>query len=60
MKLVISNDAPDGVEILYTGPVTGRTSVKGCGSCRTYSGPTASLSACSSPSLGVGPADSDT
>ncbi|MFD0338559.1 hypothetical protein ACFVH0_07655 [Streptomyces sp. NPDC127117] len=46
MELVISNDAPDGVEILYTGPVTGRTSVKGCGSCRAYSGPTASLSAC--------------
>ncbi|MEU2674388.1 hypothetical protein ABZ622_37140 [Streptomyces sp. NPDC007164] len=46
MELVISNDAPDGVEILYTGPVTGRTSIKGCGSCRTYSGISASLSAC--------------
>ncbi|MYQ86101.1 hypothetical protein GTY51_21035 [Streptomyces sp. SID4936] len=46
MELVISNDAPDGVEILYTGPVTGKTAIKGCGSCETRSGPTASLSAC--------------
>ncbi|WP_406013258.1 hypothetical protein [Streptomyces sp. NBC_00984] len=46
MQLVISNDAPDGVEILYTGPVTGKTGIKGCGSCETHSGLTASLSAC--------------
>ncbi|WP_329814026.1 hypothetical protein [Streptomyces sp. JV185] len=46
MELVISNDAPDGVEILYTGPVTGKTDVKGCASCETHSGPAASLSAC--------------
>ncbi|MFF8915168.1 hypothetical protein ACF08M_18060 [Streptomyces sp. NPDC015032] len=46
MELVISNDAPDGVEILYTGPVTGKTGIKGCGSCGTRSGLTASLSAC--------------
>ncbi|MFB7219457.1 hypothetical protein [Streptomyces sp. NPDC056227] len=36
MELVISNDAPSGVEILYTGPVTGRVSLGRCGSCRQY------------------------
>ncbi|QNS08573.1 hypothetical protein IAG42_07260 [Streptomyces xanthii] len=37
MELVISNDGPDPVEILYTGPVTGRITVGACGSCSTYS-----------------------
>ncbi|MFE6663723.1 tol-pal system YbgF family protein [Streptomyces sp. NPDC057697] len=46
MELVISNDAPDGVEILYTGPVTGKTTIKGCGSCSARSGLSASLTAC--------------
>ncbi|WP_353945462.1 hypothetical protein ABII15_30405 [Streptomyces sp. HUAS MG91] len=36
MELVISNDGPDPVEVLYTGPVTGRVTIAGCGSCRTY------------------------
>ncbi|WP_202501298.1 hypothetical protein [Streptomyces sp. SID5785] len=36
MELVVSNDGPDPVEILYTGPVTGRLTVGGCGSCSTY------------------------
>ncbi|MET8331439.1 hypothetical protein [Streptomyces sp. NPDC005181] len=36
MELVISNDAPSGVEILYTGPVTGRVTLKACGSCKRY------------------------
>ncbi|MDF6044876.1 hypothetical protein LRD69_22555 [Streptomyces sp. JH14] len=36
MELVISNDAPSGVEILYTGPVTGRVSLKACGSCNRF------------------------
>ncbi|MFB6986406.1 MULTISPECIES: hypothetical protein [unclassified Streptomyces] len=46
MELVISNDAPDGVEILYTGPVTGRTSIKGCGSCTSYSWVSGAAAAC--------------
>jgi hypothetical protein len=37
LELVISNDAPDDVEILFTGPVTGKVSLKACGSCETYS-----------------------
>ncbi|MGP3637885.1 hypothetical protein ACTU45_31940, partial [Streptomyces sp. 24-1644] len=37
MELVISNDAPNGVEILYTGPVSGSVELKGCGSCERYS-----------------------
>ncbi|WSY84636.1 hypothetical protein OG782_25905 [Streptomyces sp. NBC_00876] len=48
MELVISNDAPDGVEILYTGPVTGRVSIKGCGNCTAYSWSTGALRACKS------------
>ncbi|MGW1709850.1 hypothetical protein ACWCP8_31250 [Streptomyces sp. NPDC002206] len=36
MELVISNDAPSGVEILYTGPVTGRVTLKACGGCKRY------------------------
>ncbi|MFB7912847.1 hypothetical protein [Streptomyces sp. NPDC056061] len=46
MELVISNDAPDGVEVLYTGPVTGTAEIKGCGSCSTYSAINGALSAC--------------
>lgn len=37
MELVISNDAPNGVEVLYTGPVTGSVTLKACGSCGRYS-----------------------
>ncbi|WP_238431985.1 hypothetical protein [Streptomyces cavernae] len=37
MDLTISNDGPDAVEILYTGPVTGRLSLAKCGSCISYS-----------------------
>ncbi|MFZ3597721.1 hypothetical protein [Streptomyces sp. BH104] len=36
MEMVISNDGPDPVEILYTGPVTGRVTIAACGSCSTY------------------------
>ncbi|GAA2327846.1 hypothetical protein OKJ48_06245 [Streptomyces kunmingensis] len=36
MQMVISNDGPGPVEILYTGPVTGRVTIGGCGSCSTY------------------------
>ncbi|MFI7337381.1 hypothetical protein ACIBUY_05510 [Streptomyces sp. NPDC050085] len=37
MQMVISNDGPDPVEILYTGPVTGRITIGACGSCSAYS-----------------------
>ncbi|QNE79158.1 hypothetical protein F0344_10275 [Streptomyces finlayi] len=37
MELVLSNDAPNAVEILYTGPVSGSVELKGCGSCKRYS-----------------------
>ncbi|MFI8365620.1 hypothetical protein [Streptomyces sp. NPDC085466] len=36
MTMVISNDARDSVELLYTGPVTGKVTLKGCGGCRSY------------------------
>ncbi|MFJ9175458.1 hypothetical protein [Streptomyces sp. NPDC102360] len=36
MEMVISNDGPDPVEVLYTGPVTGRITIAACGSCKTY------------------------
>ncbi|WP_307665481.1 hypothetical protein [Streptomyces sp. V1I1] len=36
LELVISNDAPDDVEILFTGPVTGKITLKGCSGCTTY------------------------
>ncbi|MCX5399739.1 hypothetical protein [Streptomyces sp. NBC_00102] len=41
MELVISNDAPNGVEVLYTGPVTGSVTLKACGSCGRYDSTTA-------------------
>ncbi|MGW1812385.1 hypothetical protein ACWCQM_02220 [Streptomyces sp. NPDC002125] len=37
MELVISNDAPNDVEVLYTGPVTGTVRLKACGGCERYS-----------------------
>ncbi|ARF75259.1 hypothetical protein B7C62_25675 [Kitasatospora albolonga] len=37
MELVISNDAPNGVEVLYTGPVTGTVTLKPCADCKRYS-----------------------
>lgn len=33
---MISNDASDAVEILYTGPVTGTIKIKACGGCENY------------------------
>ncbi|MEU9857548.1 hypothetical protein [Streptomyces sp. NPDC047974] len=36
MTMVISNDAPDTVELLYTGPVTGKITIRACGDCRKY------------------------
>ncbi|MEV5620512.1 hypothetical protein [Streptomyces bacillaris] len=46
MELVISNDAPNGVEVLYTGPVTGTVTLKPCGDCKRYSAATGSTRAC--------------
>lgn len=37
MELVISNGAPNEVEVLYTGPVTGTVKLKPCGSCERFS-----------------------
>ncbi|MGW5418901.1 hypothetical protein [Streptomyces sp. NPDC003943] len=34
--MVVSNDGPGEVELLYTGPVTGRITIPACGSCKTY------------------------
>ncbi|MDX2297545.1 MULTISPECIES: hypothetical protein [Streptomyces] len=36
MTMVVSNDADDEVELLYTGPVTGKITLKACGGCRSY------------------------
>ncbi|MFF9013777.1 hypothetical protein ACF09C_12530 [Streptomyces sp. NPDC014870] len=36
MVMVVSNDGPGEVELLYTGPVTGRVTLKSCGTCTTY------------------------
>ncbi|WP_406860644.1 hypothetical protein ABZO31_09375 [Streptomyces sp. HUAS MG47] len=38
MVMVVSNDGPGEVELLYTGPVTGRITLRPCASCRTYGG----------------------
>jgi TolA-binding protein len=37
IKLIVSNDSPDPVQILYTGKVTGSFTLKACGSCHNYS-----------------------
>ncbi|MFE4688508.1 hypothetical protein ACFRH6_00455 [Streptomyces sp. NPDC056749] len=36
MELVISNGAPNEVEVLYTGPVTGTVKLKPCGGCERF------------------------
>lgn len=46
MELVISNDAPNAVEVLYTGPVTGTVTLKPCGDCRRYSASAGPALAC--------------
>ncbi|MEU5987193.1 hypothetical protein [Streptomyces sp. NPDC047434] len=55
MVMVVSNDGPGEVELLYTGPITGRVTLKSCGTCRTYPGSLAALNtqkvkACTGPS----------
>ncbi|MFD7315283.1 hypothetical protein [Streptomyces sp. NPDC059883] len=47
ITVTISNDSPEEVEILYTGPVTGSVKLKACDGCRRYqSSVAASVSAC--------------
>jgi hypothetical protein len=36
ISVTVQNDSPDDITVLYTGPVTGRFTLKGCGSCKTY------------------------
>ncbi|MEU7032616.1 hypothetical protein ABZ958_02885 [Streptomyces sp. NPDC046237] len=38
MVMVVSNDGPGAVELLYTGPVTGRVTLNACGNCKAYEG----------------------
>ncbi|MEW2133000.1 hypothetical protein [Streptomyces sp. NPDC005435] len=37
ISVTVKNDSPDDITVLYTGPVTGSFTLKGCGSCRAYS-----------------------
>ncbi|WP_149179249.1 hypothetical protein [Streptomyces sp. TRM49041] len=41
LTLVVTNDGPGAVDLLYTGPVTGTANVKGCAGCSTYPSRTA-------------------
>jgi hypothetical protein len=54
MVMVVSNDGPGEVELLYTGPVTGRVTLKACGTCKPYQGSLArnapKIKACTGPS----------
>ncbi|WP_370376914.1 hypothetical protein [Catenulispora sp. GAS73] len=36
VSITISNDSPDPMQILYTGPATGTISIDACASCKTY------------------------
>ncbi|MCL6287886.1 hypothetical protein [Streptomyces sp. 43Y-GA-1] len=46
MELVISNDAPNAVEVLYTGPVTGTVTLKACAGCKRYGASDGARQAC--------------
>ncbi|MFD6416563.1 hypothetical protein [Streptomyces sp. NPDC060194] len=37
MEIALTNDGPQTVEVLYTGPVTGTLKIKGCSGCGSYS-----------------------
>ncbi|WP_328944918.1 hypothetical protein OG259_28940 [Streptomyces sp. NBC_00250] len=54
MVMVVSNDGPGEVELLYTGPMTGKVTLKACGTCTKYPGPIFSqgkkIKACTGPS----------
>ncbi|MET9675691.1 hypothetical protein ABZY68_21730 [Streptomyces sp. NPDC006482] len=53
MVLVVSNDGPGEVEVLYTGPTTGKVTLKTCTTCTKYPGPVLSngkkIKACTGP-----------
>jgi hypothetical protein len=52
ISVTFANDSPDAVEILYTGPVTGKFSIGACGSCTAYaSDAAAQANACSNSSI---------
>ncbi|MFI8770120.1 hypothetical protein ACN9M0_10235 [Streptomyces sp. R-07] len=54
MVMVVSNDGPGEVELLYTGPMTGKVTLKACGTCTKYKTPllvnSPKIKACSGPS----------
>ncbi|MEV0778348.1 hypothetical protein [Streptomyces sp. NPDC050428] len=52
LEVVVSNDASDAVEILYTGPVTGTLKIEACGGCENYSSYDAVDKACKDPGKG--------
>nr|WP_225828083.1 hypothetical protein [Streptomyces sp. TML10] len=37
IAVTVKNDSPDDITVLYTGPVTGSFTLKGCHGCRAYS-----------------------
>ncbi|MEV0977551.1 hypothetical protein [Streptomyces sp. NPDC049915] len=37
VSVTVKNDSPDDIRVLYTGPVTGSFTIKGCGNCTAYS-----------------------
>ncbi|MFI0961072.1 hypothetical protein ACH4S8_06640 [Streptomyces sp. NPDC021080] len=37
IAVTVKNDSPDDITVLYTGPVTGSFTLKGCGKCTSYS-----------------------
>ncbi|MEU1039141.1 hypothetical protein [Streptomyces sp. NPDC005907] len=36
ISVTLKNDSPDEITVLFTGPVTGSVTLKGCGSCTAY------------------------
>ncbi|MEU6591023.1 hypothetical protein ABZ923_17695 [Streptomyces sp. NPDC046881] len=36
ISVTVKNDSPDDITVLYTGPVTGSFTLKGCGGCKVY------------------------
>ncbi|MFJ2056954.1 hypothetical protein ACIOMM_13510 [Streptomyces sp. NPDC087908] len=54
MVMVVSNDGPGEVELLYTGPMTGRVTLNACGTCTKYPSPifagAKKIKACTGPS----------
>lgn len=36
ISVTVKNDSPDEIQVMYTGPVTGTFTLKGCGTCTSY------------------------